>query len=594
MALSSSDDNPFNNIAPILHSKEYHLDALMNYNSKFSISSIFTLIPLFLVKIHLSIFFIWSMMVLAQTTLMFLAIKALSKSLIDSQIFILMNWTFLLLCKPYYLNLAGVSELDYQPYAFWIALSLGIFSLTNLIERKLSKLSAYCVLCYLFHPATGILLAIFLVIFIFLHERLAFKKLCRNLVVIPLHAFCVVVYNFHDNVKSPNYIMKILQENTHLNYWNPSSSSFGAFTIFLWLLVFSLGISVNYYAVDQKLKEAKQVFNLLGVFGIGAILIQALSTKINFLLVMSLVPARISVFYVLLGFAVVLAQIQLDIRERKLGSIFNLILVIYPSPYLLLSLAAGNHKDLKLRKVANYLRIVIIICGLVTISGYTIIHIYPFAPFWSKYYLDLTQFDLATPLRSSLVLYPVALLVFILIVYSLVRLICIQKMKWDIQQFFSISAGVLASLVIISLGLQSQYQYSFQNNQFPVEKVKDLAQAQLWASTNTPNNSNFIVTPVRAFTPWRTLSQRPVVTPGYVAGLYGINKETNAFNLKVTKFWQSHSGDFTSDENLCAFIHIFGGDYLVEDKSKPYSLLSSRKLVFSNNSYNIYNLNCEN
>jgi hypothetical protein len=595
MALSSSDDNPINNIRPLLDPDRFQIDALMVYNSKFAISSAFTLIPLFLTKIGITAGLIWNLLMIMQVILMFVSSRYLMRSITQDRLSVYIFWAFIIFCKPYFFNLAGISDLDYQPYAFWFALPLALFSLGSLIRGNNWFMALFCLLTYCLHPSTGVLLLGFLLIYF-----LAFKKRIEAinlsiLAVIPVLSFTTFLYNFDGNTKTPDLILNGLKNNYHLIYWNPLTSPSPSFAIYVWALFLSLSFAVNSYYKGQANSEVLKLFNTFGIYVITCVVLQFVSTKLGFLPIMSLVPTRISAVFVILGFAIFISKVVSEIKAGNNSGILNLAICIYPSPYLLTII--GGEKFFERRTFQDVFKLIKSIClflMFMTLTGYNNLEFFNGSSLWTSHLIDLTQFDIGTVIRSGLTTRPLmltALFLLLIIFFTVKELGLFRSRAIFFRNIMLIFSGLLF-LMVVTIGTQVQYQYSFQSNQFSKQKVSDLVQAQKWARENTGKQESFIVTPNGIQTPWRTLSERPVISPFYVAGLYGNNQKAARYTEKIMDYLDVHSGNLVAEENLCDFVSSFGGSYVVLDNSQAILEISPLFPVYKNSSYTIYRIKC--
>ena len=142
------------------------------------------------------------------------------------------------------------------------------------------------------------------------------------------------------------------------------------------------------------------------------------------------------------------------------------------------------------------------------------------------------------------------------------------------------------------LGFQYQYQFSFNNNTWRVEEVRDFADAQSWASSNTSQDSVFLVFPNQGYVPWRTLSERSAVTNELIQSPYGYTREASEWNSLISNITWDTSGFKLTSQNFCNFISLSNVKYFVEHRNKSkFSEFGSK--VFGNNSVTIYRANCD-
>jgi hypothetical protein len=595
MALSSSDDNPFNNVQPILHRSAYQFDALMRSNAKFAILSFLTVLTLFCLKIGISSYFLWNIFVIGQILLLLLASKTLMETLHQKSYSVIGFWFFILACKPYYLNLAGMSALDDQVYAFWIATPFTLYAIAMMLRKHYHRMSLAAIFAFCIHPTTGLLLAGYLLMNSVILDRRHLKKVSKLLFLVPAAALGIYITNKENNVKVPEFILAQLKENFHLTFFEPSISQSPRFCIYVWLLVISIMIAVNFYAADAISNYVKKSYNVLFCFMMLLTGIQYIAVQHGVVSLMSLVPARISVVYIIFGLIIIFTKVFSDIEKGVTLSFINLILIVYPSPWIIACLGVeGLLRKTRLLPFVTILRFFFAVAGLITITGFNFLHVYAEQSFWGKYLLDLTQFDIAATIRSSFSIHPLLLLT----VFTFSTIFLINNLGKMIpgNKKMGIMINVLMSsvlfLIVIIQGFIYQRQFTYENNIFTEQKVIDLAAAQEWSQINTPTASNFIVTPNGTFTPWRTLSERPVIQYGYVDGLYGYDSESNKYTLSIRKFWDESGSHELNKNNLCSFTKKFGGQYLVENSGSKLISSPSLERVYRNQNYIISKILC--
>jgi hypothetical protein len=144
-------------------------------------------------------------------------------------------------------------------------------------------------------------------------------------------------------------------------------------------------------------------------------------------------------------------------------------------------------------------------------------------------------------------------------------------------------------------GMEYQIQWSF--NGASNSKVLSYANAQIWAKTNTAEDSVFFIDgSMPPFYTWRTLSQRPTSNPNPIWSLYNYPVYAHEFNLNRRAFWAKNLSNSKLDyygqwdeKYFCLGQDLMKISYVVQNyDQKPLSF----PIAYENIDFIIYKVRC--
>jgi hypothetical protein len=608
MATASSDDNPISIANYLLSRSDYASDIYLRYVSDYGSHSVYNLIPLILIRFGLSAEFVWNLLVFSQVCLLYISLTILLRFLKVDFKFRPQFLLFVSLYQPYFWNLGGIG-LDVQPYAFTLAIPLSVFILV-LISAEKSKISYLAIfLLTLLHPTYGLFVLIFAITNDLIRNSiLSIKKIISFALPTILLILSQGLIFTNQSLKVPYKWQDFIWGIGHLNFYNPLKSFSGNLSVVYW--VYIVVLSLNAYLVlkaSKNVKQQKLLLSLVYASVLGIILNHiALTFKIN--LISNLLGARITSLLVLFSLAILYKSVLSNQAKFQISDFYGKLFFVFPHPLFLIQQSFSKMFKSRVMTLAVFSLSLFLAYGLFVRFAH--LDSFPFSNQFSfvQKFIDISTINIGSALVSTVILHRSTQILFLMLLFSL-TLSIFRKKFFDIVlqhqarprlsllnvgQSTIFYSAVTAILLLISSvrGFAYEYQFSFNSNTWRVSQVQDLKNTQLWARTNTPENSAFIVNPNKPFLPWRTLSDRAAIPMGKVIGAYGYYDYMDKFNVDLTRYFEEFPlSQSITPERLCEFRNRFGGNYIV-DSVQSNEFLNVVTIVYQNNSYYIGKINC--
>ncbi len=582
MAIASGDDNPLTFAMKTISKNNFKSDAYLNYIHTFQEKGILNWIGVLLKLINTNSQTIWNLFLMTQIILMFAGVRFFILKLNGSRKSVILCWTLVTALQPYYWNLNSFSALDDQPYAFWVAIPLLMFLFGKFLDNTIWKANFLFITIYLIHPAMGIVTLLFVII---LSQKNQYTKNIKSLAPAALFIFAfsalIFLLTYQNSIHLPPYLFEAVKSNLHLTTPFPDKTNNRGYTFILW----SLTLSSYFFIVNSSVGKKNKTLQIFAHKFVGYVflwsVIQYLSLKFGIFPALPLMGTRLTAVLAL----IFLCTLSVNIVDQKkiFPNLCILFFIFIPNPvFVLLYLA--------LQRKMKFLQIPILI--LAAACFFSTLYPRQFTLPFLLGFLDVSQFNIGSYLFSSARIFPIPFLLTLLLGAIYLTFSEASAKKRILFSNFAFMFFVASLSAMTMLGFQYQYQFSFNNNTWRVDEVRDFADAQSWASSNTSQDSVFLVFPNQGYVPWRTLSERSAVTNELIQSPYGYTREASEWNSLIrNKIWDTSGFKLTS-QNFCNFISISNIKYFVEHRNKSkFSEFGSK--VFGNNSVTIYRANCD-
>jgi hypothetical protein len=557
---SGDDDIPFYvdyKSNPSKYEQDVFAQTIMSYDWT---SWIRFLPPILAQLIHLSPNTIHICLVILQNSLILLGVYYLALSMKvphNISFFILLVFS---LSNPYLFNLSWSGDLEWMPFATWMALGTGLFAIAFNLKND-NKATFTLILLMSLTQISMAVSCLILMIFMDLtrgDKFIQFKKyLFLASGLIPF--FLLSLINNREEFFSDSYVEAMQSQMVHWSAWNFKGS---AQSVSVSFLIFTVSTSALFFAYRKYEHLIK-----------GISLAIALSTtmhivffKISYIDGMRLNLTRITMFTSVLLFIALLDFLSKDTSRGKLTPLsqfslatllcFNSI-TVYPIIAVLYFFRSYKNSP----RIITYSGI-----GLV---GFTYLYLrlldVTFPELLSR--TAKTFFASKTPSTFSSLTLCVVILGLIMSSRYLSR---------SSHLFLIILLGL-----VFSLNSGKEYRAYFETRQFAVTYQSE---AQIWARENTPSNSKFILHDASTWGAWRNNSLRSVVSQDILFHPYSHTLLNVSHNARIMKFSDvlDSLGDLDTYDFYSRFAKEFGGNYLVIRKTKIVGSFPIERLRFSN------------
>lgn len=334
----------------------------------------------------------------------------------------------------------------------------------------------------------------------------------------------------------------------------------------------------------------------------------AIVFKINF--IANLFGGRITSLLVLFSLVIIYKYLTDNQMVNRMEGVYLRLFFVFPHPVFLAQQLISMFLIKKIWSLVTLIPSIILGYGLISRYGNTVT--LPFSEELKliQKFIDISTLNIGPALVSTILLYNFVKLIFVLLMliigFGMIqkkfinrKLSSQNKSYTSFLKFregkilYTMMTSVLMSISSV-LGFSYSYQFSFNSNAWSINQVQDLRDAQIWAKTQTPTNSTFIVNPNKPFLPWRTLSSRASVPLGKVIGAYGYHDYMDEFNVRLTEFYEEFPGSNSiGSQDICLFVSKFGGNYIIDSIDQEY-FFDNVNTNYKNDSYFIGKIDCQN
>lgn len=506
-----------------------------------------------------------------------------------------------LIVRPHYWNLSWTGDLDWMPYATWLALPFFVLYIAEKIGNNFWRSYLALLIGFLIHPSMGCLVLLFDLLLLLLsktdsgfnHRQVKRKPLAYSYLVCSLYLIANYVYSsIMSGSPVPNYYKTAILGNTHFNavITSPSSPTWRT-TITFWLLFGLLSLCIL-NILKRKLMSKDEVIILKVFYFVLLILVilQVLAIQLQQITIMRLLPARFSIIFIVFIFVFVLTKTFNRESLKAQEVILFVFFLAFPGIIMLCLLSAYYLIQLSSKESHKKVYLIFGTVGSLLFISEAIIRASGFARQIFKSFGTTDGFlnALLLPLRSASPYgnlltdrFELKQLSWIVLGTLLLFLFSKKSLNTTKEPMGKIVTTLL--IVLLCIGLVAGRSLETVNRH-PLT-TQDLYLVQTWAKNNTPTNSLFMGRDWSVYLGWRNLSERGMVSV-YDCGssAYFWSKFDDECNLlqKKAMTWTGTEQELISRESL-----LTGATYLLRKKSQsnlPFSI------EYENSTYVIYNL----
>jgi hypothetical protein len=528
----------------------------------------------------------------SQTILMLVGTFYLASALTYSRLVSYVSVCFVVMFSPYFNNFASYGDQFFMPYATWISIGPLLIAWAYSINGKKSVSLVWLAIAASIHPAMA-LCATFAIAGTSIKHIRPLKSSIFNVLQMfsPSVFFSLIsaVISFLATAQNvPANWYESTREVLHWYAWklNPADeitfeTTSYAFVLILTALVISNARTLNLSTeLQNRIKRVSVIFMFM-------FLAQAISYQLNIRLLYSISFGRFSIFsaiFVSIVFATVISQqIQRKSgREEKSGDALLVYFLLVPSFVNLALLAILIFfREYRAKLVSRFYYFPNLLFAVVfVLFARANFNNSWFEGSWFNFvpngirnvpnYLPLKMLENISPLFWILV-------IVLVIFYSF--------QKKAILRALTVFVVILSFTLITLVG---RFILSERRDATHLDWIN----TQVWAQSNTPKESRFIVNSgFDVYESWTTLSKRPRLIADLSAGfLYFYTKEDAQYDALRSKLPAHPSGD-SELGTLTAFYNDFrlqvGGDYLVWKNSDTKL---NYPIEYSNSKFTIYSL----
>jgi hypothetical protein len=565
-------------------------------------ASIMNLIPSLSMKflnIHPINFYV--IFLVLQIVLLPLAVYRLSRVLGSKKQISIAISLAVLIVRPHYWNLSWTGDLDWMPYATWLALPFFIFYIAEKIKQSLWRSYFALLLGFLIHPSMGCLVLIFDVALLFLsksnselnYRQVEKKPLTYSYLACILFLFGNYVYSsIMSGTFVPNYYKTAILGNTHFNavITSPSSPTWRT-TVTFWLLFVMLTFCVIYLFKKKLISKDEVIFlKILYFVLLILVLLQVVAIKLQQITIMRLLPSRFSIVFIVFIFVFVLAKI-FSRKELKVEEVILILLFLsFPGIMMICIISTYYFINISPKISRTKLYLFFVGVGLFILTTEYILRPLGFARqiLKSVRATDGILNSLILPLRSAspygnLLTDRFELKQLVWLILATLMLALFSRRYIHANKGMGQKVVMTLLVTVLSVGLING-RYLETAIRHP-SITQDLYLAQTWAKINTPTNSLFMGRDWSIYLGWRNLSERGMVSV-YDCGSspYFWSKSDDRCNA-LQKLALTWSG--TEQELILKESNLTGATYLLRKKTQA-SL--SLPIEYENGSYVIYDL----
>ncbi len=614
MASARLDDNPV--VASfVLNSSNFQNDHYARMISDTGIQSVFFLIPILLLQTDLvGTSSVWLALVFIQRFVLLYAVTRFTKFLTESNWARFMAVLFVSTAQPYYWNLAWLGDNDLTPYAFWMALGLGLWAYSELLQKNYLKFQILFAFAFLTHITFGIQLAILFFVIIVKNQYPLLRKFSLEFLVLNL-VFLIPYFRLRNlQVDMPERIWNIVKENGHLKYYNYFESQFAFGTLKNYLILSA--VTLIALSTARKLRKENSQLLLPELLITGALLFfHHIAVEIEFKPAMSFFGPRFTVFLGLILAIRCIAIFTIWIQSpERVQRILGMTIFLLPAVSLLGVCAAITLTEYaKGKRLIHVFRSALLALfiglSLIPALAYTFNLLKMpnrffdyssdlYTSFLNPLQLGFVSFLVPGVLTNNLASIMVFVITSVLFLGNFSRNQEIANKRRRLSktgiEFEGKFLYFLIPLVlfwVITVGFNFQYQYSYS---LPIQKISEIKSLQKWVKLNTEETAMFSV-PTTDFPGWRTLTERPAASLSGLYPPYVYFSYIEELNKAIEEYWKRPSSTSldhpkgTWDEYFYCAYKFQKIDYIVSTKQEKFSFPK----VYESTNYSIFKVRCK-
>jgi hypothetical protein len=533
---------------------------------------------------------------LIQVYLLPFAVFKLAKTFkVSNQNSILLTLIFLTI-RPQYWNFAWIGDLDWMPYATWMALPFLLLYVSYKLQSNAKKAYTFLSIGIAFHPTFGTLILLFDLIwecqsakYKITSKEFLFKNRLRNLtyVISGLYLMCNLIYIRSKSARPiPNGYTEAIIGNNHFKavITSPHAVTWRTTYTAAILFVTIIAIILSHEKLDSLKVQYQSILPSLIFTLVSTSILQIIAIKIENLNLLRVMFTRFSIFFSAVIFIFAISTL-LQQKLKPIQIVTYIIFILFPgelSLYLILiSLFIFRLRVTSKFATQYLLGIYLISCFMLT--QVTRIRSRLFSVFsWSS-----VEGDVITLLRSKSPYgnlltdrFTSQLLILILILLSTYVFLISSPLIKKGSKRSSLQFSVIAVCLFLGLISGRQLETSIRHD----SKTASLFEVQNWAKNETESGTVFMGYDWSTYLGWRTFSRRGMMyvtdcgsSPYFYSKSDAVCQKLQDLVLRTTN---SEIDQIKTTSNL------IGADYILKRTDQKLPL----KIAFSNKDYIVYDL----
>lgn len=562
-------------------------------------TSLMNLIPALAYR-HLTLdpVFFWVFFLMLQNILYPVSIYGIASFITTSRKKAIIVTILFLNFRPQTRNLSYSGDLDWMPYAMWLAESFFVFAI-YLYFRNLRKTSYVSILIScLIHPSLGIWMLASYILFDYLVKKNE-KKTSKPPILAVLLFSMFLTYNYFYIREQTNHdvdedYLNTIFSNSHFRSVDIFRNDFNVYTIINSSIIFLVGLAI-YFVSTTHTKDAVMQ-NTLYVFikisfaiSIIGILVQALGLLTKNVDLVRLLGTRFTSILAIFSFLLFLILMLEESTKNKVSLTMLLTFLFFPGTIVVwlygVKKAIDNWFHLNTSKKITIISFTII--SFVTSSRFIIYAINDQRTFsldqmislFEDSHLFVRNFLFSfIPIEYQILIYGLTLLLFFIIskVYSAAYILDRARKGISLKIF-----------LLITLLFTGKMDYSadrFDSRDVNYEQIQD------WAKLNSLPDSIYLILINNTYGGWRNNARRAQLRLQPFHGPYGYYTDNVLISHRIKQFTDEHPNENLLSPSMSLLNELryrFSLDYVIVDKNmKKYEL----DIAFTNADFVVYKL----
>lgn len=601
---ASSDDGLISHAISFANPELFIHDSRANSFRIETPTSIMNLLPALSYQFFsINLTYLWLIFLILQTVLLPVAVFGIVQTLERDKYKAAIVTVLFLNLRPQMRNLSYSGDLDWMPYAMWLAESFLVFSILLYLKKQRNKSYILLTISCLIHPSLGVWIFLFFLIadfYILNKSRRSKQKFWHvplfSMVTITIFLLSNYIYLNNELYRSPtkDYLSSVF-ENRHFNSISIFSNEFEVYAIVNSSIIMLIGTIIYVIFSLDKLKDSswncllRFVYSACFVSLVG-VFIQIFSLLTENITLVRLMGTRFtSVFSVLISIVFLLLLIN-EKLDSKTKIVLSITFLFFPGAATIFLIAIFKaFKNWKL--VSLKMKTVVLIFVTITIVSNFRLANYVFSQLIENqagtYILTLENTNLV--IRNfflTFLTYEIQIFFYVIVLSTT---LAFHKSSYRNESVLNVDKNkkLVASILILLL-LTGKFFTT--NNRFD-SRDKNFMLVQNWAKRNSEASSSFLVLVETTYNGWRNYAQRPKITLEADYSPYGFYKSNVAISEKLEKVLQKHSNinlQRPSESLVLDLSYSLSLDYIVTSiKNEAYSF----QIAYENSDYRIYRIN---
>lgn len=601
---ASSDDGIISHAISFANPELFINDSRANSFRIETPTSIMNLLPALSYQFFsINLTYFWVIFLFLQTVLFPLAIFGIVQTLEPDKYKAAIVTVLFLNLRPQTRNLSYSGDLDWMPYAMWLAESFLVFSILLYLKKQRNKSYLFLTISCLIHPSLGVWIFLFFLIadFYILNKSGHLKQKSWNvplfsMVTITIFLLSNYIYLNNELYSFPtkDYLSSVF-ENRHFNSISMFSNEFEVYAIVNSSIIMLVGIILYVIFSSDKLKDSSWSWLLRFVYSacfvsLVGVLIQIFGLLTENITLVRLMGTRFTSVLSILIFIVFLLLLFKEKLDSKTKIVLSITFLFFPGAATIFLIAIFKaFKNWKL--VSSKMKTVVLIFVTISIVSSFRLASYVFSQLIENqagtYLLTLENTNLV--IRNfflTFLPYEMQIFFYVIVLFST---LAFHKSSHRNKPVLNVDENkkLIASILILLL-LTGKFVNT--NSRFDSQD-KNFMQVQKWAKQNSEASSSFLVLVETTYNGWRNYAQRPKITLEADYSPYGFYKSNVAISERLKKVLQKHSNinlQHPSESLLMDLSYSLRLDYIVTSiKNDAYSF----EIAYENSDYRIYRIN---